>query len=813
MALARRWFLTIFLGGCMKHFRRILILGSALMVLVLAALMSGAAVTAQEATPTRQVGVQPANPTPTPAAPVATREPGAGNTIGGTPVGPVNFELPPTLDELIAQYPDLQPYLDLVQDQTLEDLDFSELYARMVQIFKDHGASGLAVFLDDSGILDKLGIPVSYLDLLTVYDDGGLVAVEDLARERKLINRFDEIVAYLAIDEEANLPALRETLEGLDVSVYRYLRNTGEVEVGIPLVTLAQFGTPGSLIGYLVEIFQAEHVVGVRVPVPALTSSYFAPQFSSVGGETVGVEPWLDAGYTGEGVKVAVVDTDGFFGVLDRIDDGDLPENVQANYDLEDLNEYGGDHGTACAMIVYQAAPGVELHLVYVDITSDSSFEEALEYIADNDIQIVSYSVGFPIGPRDGTFWQSPVVTDFVEDTGVLWIAAAGNFGYSHTIMDFNELDDGWHDFGDGEQWMPFMAYAPVTYVVMNWNGSWDGGEDNNYRFVIVDENGDEVASGGESKKGRNNDFPIQTAAFESEPGTIYYMAVELARGDGDNTLDIFVRDAELVDWAQVPEYSIALPADADAAFSVGATGLTEDELETYSSQGPTMDERIKPDISAPTGEEVPGYDEGFFGTSGAAPLVAGAAALVWQAFPEMSNYEVKDFMMSTVVDLGEDGTDPEFGAGRLEMPEPGEDVSGQPQGDTAFAEVTDYKVKWNAKSNGDKGVRISISFTVENLQGSDIAVGFGFFTPDFESVETPDEDYQFLGSIGTYELFQVERGRAEFEDVSLFLPNYVFQNVESGTDLVMVVLIFDLSDPENPQPLWQSEPEVITIN
>jgi len=53
-------------------------------------------------------------------------------------------------------------------------------------------------------------------------------------------------------------------------------------------------------------------------------------------------------------------------------------------------------------------------------------------------------------------------------------------------------------------------------------------------------------------------------------------------------------------------------------------------------------------------------------GTSLAAPLVSGAAALVWEAFPYFSNDLVRQTLLSTAQDLGEPGVDPIFGHGAL---------------------------------------------------------------------------------------------------------------------------------------------------
>ncbi len=55
-------------------------------------------------------------------------------------------------------------------------------------------------------------------------------------------------------------------------------------------------------------------------------------------------------------------------------------------------------------------------------------------------------------------------------------------------------------------------------------------------------------------------------------------------------------------------------------------------------------------------------------GTSYAAPLVSGAAALVWEAFPYFDNNLVRQTLLGTATDIGEPGTDPVFGHGLLNV-------------------------------------------------------------------------------------------------------------------------------------------------
>ena len=55
-------------------------------------------------------------------------------------------------------------------------------------------------------------------------------------------------------------------------------------------------------------------------------------------------------------------------------------------------------------------------------------------------------------------------------------------------------------------------------------------------------------------------------------------------------------------------------------------------------------------------------------GTSYAAPLVSGAAALVWQAFPYFDNNLVRQTLLGTATDLGDPGPDAVFGYGLLNV-------------------------------------------------------------------------------------------------------------------------------------------------
>ena len=61
-------------------------------------------------------------------------------------------------------------------------------------------------------------------------------------------------------------------------------------------------------------------------------------------------------------------------------------------------------------------------------------------------------------------------------------------------------------------------------------------------------------------------------------------------------------------------------------------------------------------------------YTASYGGTSGAAAVVAGAAALILSAEPDLSPQDVRDRLQGTAEDLGDPGFDAKFGHGRIDI-------------------------------------------------------------------------------------------------------------------------------------------------
>ena len=92
------------------------------------------------------------------------------------------------------------------------------------------------------------------------------------------------------------------------------------------------------------------------------------------------------------------------------------------------------------------------------------------------------------------------------------------------------------------------------------------------------------------------------------------------------------------------PWFYISAPADAINALAIGAVNAAGDYA-TFSSQGPSSDGRVKPDVVAQGQQSVLSSTSGNIttasGTSFSGPITAGMVACLWQALPNATNSEI----------------------------------------------------------------------------------------------------------------------------------------------------------------------------
>jgi subtilisin family serine protease len=191
--------------------------------------------------------------------------------------------------------------------------------------------------------------------------------------------------------------------------------------------------------------------------------------------------------------------------------------------------------------------------------------------------------------------------------------------------------------------------------------------------LYLYDAAGNEVARA-DSRLSRRNVEPVQYLDGRLASGTYTLKVRKETASDPDLRFDIHFDGAQ---FAQItPESSIEAPADARGAVTVGEADWQTDRVYPTSARGPTKDGRPKPEFVAPSCVTSTTYtstdDDEFCGTSAAAPNVAGAAALVWQAFPDSTPESVLAFLQQRAKKLTGADADPEIGgAGRVDLGPP----------------------------------------------------------------------------------------------------------------------------------------------
>jgi subtilisin family serine protease len=346
---------------------------------------------------------------------------------------------------------------------------------------------------------------------------------------------------------------------------------------------------------------------------------------------SIGADHWQDAGFTGYGRSVAVIDA-GFAGYLGELGVG-LPADVTVRSFRGDRDIGGGTaHGLRAAELVHGVAPNAAIYLVNFGTTSELS--AVVDYLIAEDVDVVSFSLGFiHNGPGDGTGEVNAIVERAVA-AGIAWSVASGNWAEQHWGGLFRDADgDSVHEFASGKplNGHAFLAGDLVT-ASLRWADVW-GKACNDYDLELFGPDGSLV---GASRNIQDCDGdPVESVQVLATKSGRYSVRVVEASSAAPRQLSILLLGSpdrgdplELMTAAG----SLAQPADSPRVLTVGALGLGS-ATAVFSSRGPTVDGRTKPEVLAPTGV-VDGLGPSFSGTSAATPHAAGMLALLGEAFP-----------------------------------------------------------------------------------------------------------------------------------------------------------------------------------
>ena len=418
---------------------------------------------------------------------------------------------------------------------------------------------------------------------------------------------------------------------------------------------------------------QSRAVQYAREPIRAVPEAVRGEGVAATGALT-----WHRSGLRGAGAKVAVIDL-GFRGWRDSRRNGDLPASTVA----VDFCSGGLDgpiavnHGTAVAEIVAEMAPAARIYLICAQTVA--ALGQAKDYARAQGIHIVNHSASwFNVGRGDdtgGLDTPTGIVAD-ARAAGILWVNAAGNRAQQHWSGTFSDLDaDSWTEFAPGDEGNTILLGAnQQTCVALRWD-SWPVTA-LDYDLYLTRANGTTAASSTSEQSGSQP--PTELICHVNTTGAAQLYSIGIRRHnapDPSPRFDLFVYPGPNLEY-QVGEGSVTEPGSSSFALAVGAVCWKTSGLEAFSSRGPTIDGRTKPDLTAPDWVSSFSYgpfsgcgaDTGFAGTSAAAPHVAAAAALVKGANPSFGPNELQAYLESHAIDLGVPGRDGTYGAGKLAL-------------------------------------------------------------------------------------------------------------------------------------------------
>lgn len=405
---------------------------------------------------------------------------------------------------------------------------------------------------------------------------------------------------------------------------------------------------------------------------------------------------WQNAGITGAGVKIGVID---FFDValywnvaehgpipIDGVTARCLDRGSNCTGELFDGFDRGGEeHGVAVVETILDMAPEAEIFIAQATTVSD--YRVLVDWFVRNGVTVVNRSLGSRYdGPGDGRGLLDEIVEDAVSK-GILWVNSSGNNGSDKYYRQQVRLsDDNWVQFGTSGTDTFIGFKSCIALAGIRWANDWDkpAAEQTDYDVFLYESPtgspspNDLVDSSTTSQLVR---VPLEDSIEDRCPasGNSLYLRVQY-QGGGSISGDVL----EILEYGDGFEnsaltqraYSAAVSVVDSASPGVVAVGAVDPAasgaIGFYSSGGPTNDGRITPAVSAPAGFSNSVLSPSSFrGTSASAAVVTGGAALLLDASLADGPVPLGNLIRHLTIDRGPAGPDNLYGFGEFRLPDP----------------------------------------------------------------------------------------------------------------------------------------------
>ena len=310
-------------------------------------------------------------------------------------------------------------------------------------------------------------------------------------------------------------------------------RNVGEdyIEAYVPVTLLGPVSErPG--------VLRVREIVPPRPDFGPITSQGVQAHLS---------QAWNQAGYSGQGVKVGIIDD---FKGLTSLMGTELPARVQGRCytdigvftqnlaDCETVGEVtvsfpecldyaqrsaarGAIHGTAVAESVIDIAPEVSLYVA--NPKSRADLQAAVDWMVSEGVSVINYSSGWTFdGPGDGTspLSVSPLNTvDRAVSGGAVWVNSAGNNAQETWFGGYSNPDgDIYIEFGgrgDEVNNMPLRECRRYR-VQLRWEDNWDGASTDLDLYLYDKDAQQFVLSSDGEQSGESGQVPYEWLSFRS---------------------------------------------------------------------------------------------------------------------------------------------------------------------------------------------------------------------------------------------------------------------------------------------------------